>query len=149
MPPMSKVGTFIAALKTGETRTTKALERVIRRRAALRASGLTALINQPGALDKPLQAPLRTAIRRSPLPERYIAICIDDWPDSKKEQARLTIANAIRDGRAVRIRWGLTAATGYEVDIHDTGTGAVTVTALSPRSTLRVHPRDGILVAPQ
>ncbi|MDP9236547.1 MAG: hypothetical protein M3P30_03960 [Chloroflexota bacterium] len=146
---MSKVGTFIAALKTGETRTTRALERVIRRRAALEAAGLAALLNQPGALDKPLQAPLRTAVKKAPLPERYIAACIDGWPDAKKEEVRRALAKAIRDGRTVRFRWGLTAATGCDVDIHNTGTGAVTITALSPRSTLRVNPRHGILVAPR
>jgi len=137
MPPMSSLRTFIAALKTGETRTTRALEGVARRRRGALAEELLLALKHQGALNAPLQAPFRQAIKKTPLPERYIDHCIDDWPDAQKEQARRALVKAIADGRRVRFRWGLTAARGYETEITRTAS-RVTITALSPRSTLRI-----------
>lgn len=146
MPPMSSLRTFIAALKTGETRTTKALEGVASRRRGAVAEELLAALSHRGALNAPLPAPFRQAIKKTPLPERFIDRCIDAWPDAQKEQARRALVRAIHDGRRVRFRWGLTAGRGYETEITRAG-NRVTITALSPRSTLRIS-GDEIYVAP-
>jgi hypothetical protein len=143
MPPMSSLRTFIAALKTGETRTTKALQRLLGRRRGARAEAFIAALKQKGALNAPLEPPIRNAIK---LPDRYIERCIDAWPDAQKEEARRAIVTAINKGQQVRFRWGLKAGPGYDAKIHR-GPSSVTITALSPRSTLRIS-GDEIYVAP-
>ena len=77
MPPMSSLRTFVTALRTGETRTTKALEHLVARRRGAAAEELIAAMAKRGAMNTPLPSPFRDAIRRSPLPERYIETCID------------------------------------------------------------------------
>lgn len=146
MPPMSSLRTFISALKTGETRTTKALEEVVGRRRGAEAEEVLAAIRRSGALNAPLQTPLRQALRGAPLPERFIDRCIDGWPDAQKEQARRAVVRAIDDGHRVRFRWGLTSGSGYETEITRAG-NRVIITALSPRSTLRISGGE-IYVAP-
>jgi hypothetical protein len=145
---MSKVRTFIDALKTGETTTTKALERVLARRTAAEAAGLVSLLEARGALNAPLQTRLRGAVRAAPLREDHIAVCIDGWPNAQKERARQAIVKAFRNDRRLHVRWGLTDARSFEVDIDDKGSGTITITARSPRASLRVSPSKGILVAP-
>ncbi len=146
MVPMSSLRTFIAALKTGETRTTRALEEVAARRRGAVAEELITALKRRGALNAPLPAPFRQAIKKTPLPERFIDRCIDAWPDAQKEQARRALVKAIGDGRRVRFRWGLTAGRGYETQITCVG-NRVTITALSPRSTLRISGGE-VYVAP-
>lgn len=143
---MASLRTFIAALKTGETRTTKALEEVMGRRRGAAAEDLLAALNRRGALKAPLQTPLRQAVKKTPLPEQFIERCIDGWPDAQKERARRALVKAIDDGHRVRFRWGLTAGRGYQTEITRAG-NRVTITALSPRSTLRIS-GDEIDVAP-
>jgi hypothetical protein len=143
---MSNVRAFITALKTGETRTTKALEKAVARRRGAAAEEVFAALGERGALKTPLSGPVRTALRRAPLPDHLIERCIDGWPDAQKERARRAIVDALRDGRRVRFRWGLTDARGFESEVRTRG-NIVTITALSPRSTLRVS-GDDIDVAP-
>jgi hypothetical protein len=144
---MASLRTFIAALRTGETRTTKALEEVLVRRRGAEAEEVIAALHHRGALKAPLQTPLRRAVKKAPLPDRFIDRCIDAWPDAQKEQARRAMAKAIDDGHRLQFRWGLTAGKGYETEITHAG-NRVTITALSPRSTLRVSDND-IDVAPR
>jgi hypothetical protein len=146
MPPMSSLRTFISALKTGETRTTTALERVVAHRRGAVAAQLIADLHHRGALDAPLADPFRQAIKKTPLPERFIDRCIDGWPDPQKESARRALVAAINDGRRVQFRWGLTMGRGCETKITRTA-NRVTITALSPRNTLRIAGKE-IHVAP-
>jgi hypothetical protein len=143
---MSSLRTFISALKTGETRTTKALQRVAGRRQGTAAQTLIAALKHKGALNAPLRAPVRDAIKKTPLPDRYIDRCIDAWPDAQKEEARKAMITAINKGHQIRFRWGLKAGPGYDAKIHR-GPSSVTITALSPRSTLRISGEE-IYVAP-
>jgi hypothetical protein len=143
---MSSVTTFISALKTGETRTTRALQALAGRRRGAPAEELIVSLRRRGALNAPLGSPFRQAVRKVPLPERFIERCIDAWPDAQKERVRRALVRAIDDGDRVRFRWGLTAGRGYETEITRTG-ARVTITALSPRSTLRLS-RGEIYVAP-
>ncbi|MEX0749743.1 MAG: hypothetical protein WD359_02960 [Dehalococcoidia bacterium] len=137
MPPMSTLRTFITALSTGETRTTKALEGAARRRRGAAADELLAALRRRGALNAPLKDPIRQVIRKAPLPDRYIDGCIDAWPDAQKERARRAVVKAMRDGKRLRFRWGLTAGRGYETEIRTVGS-LTTITALSPRHTLHI-----------
>jgi hypothetical protein len=143
---MTTLKTFIAALRTGETRTTRALEDVMGRRKGAAAEELLATLHHRGALKAPLQTPLRRAVKKTPLPERFIDRCIDAWPDVQKERARRALVKAVNDGHRVRFRWGLKAGAGYKTEIKRTG-NRVTITALSPRSSLRTSAGE-IYVAP-
>jgi hypothetical protein len=142
MPPMTSIKTFVAALRTGETRTTQALEKAVARRRGVRAEALIGLLRQQGACKTPLQDELRTALRAERLPERYIQNCIDGWPDTQKEQMRRAIVTAINGGHRVRFEWGITPAATYRTDIRRADNGTVTILALTPRSSLRAS-RDG------
>jgi hypothetical protein len=144
---MSSLRTFVTALRTGETRTTKAIEHVVGGRRSAAKEELLSAMRKRGAMNAPLAAPFRRAMRRAPLPERYIAVCIDGWPDSDKARMRRAVIAALDEGRRVRFRWGLTGARGHGVQIDDDGAGPITITALSPRSSLRVE-RDEVHVSP-
>ncbi len=148
MPPMSSLKTFIAALRTGETRTTKALDRAVSRRRGANAAHLIALLHKRGALKAPLQPELRKAVRDAELPERFVQRCIDEWPDAQKEQIRRALVSAISESRPVRFAWGLTPAPRHSTEIDDARRGAVTITALTPRSFLRAHSDGSVDVVP-
>ena len=155
MPPMSSLRTFIEALRTGETRTTKALDHVVAHRRGAKAAKLIDLLHKPGALKAPLQDPFRQAVKGAPLPEKYIQQCIDGWPDAQKEKIRRALVTGIRDHRRIRFVWGLTPAAGFQTEIRKTstgtgtGTGKLTITALTPRSSLRAHHDGNVDVVPR
>jgi hypothetical protein len=145
---MSSPRTFIEALKTGETRTTKALELVMGRREGPRAEAFFAAMGRRGALKSPLNPTIREAIqKKTRLPDTYIDRCIDAWPDKHKEDARRAIIKAFNSGRRLRFRWGLKSGAGYDAVVSDEE-HQITITALSPRSTLRVTKQNQIYVAP-
>ena len=136
MPPMSSLNTFINALITGKTRTTEAAQRAIGR--GHRSPALVSLVRKPNAFKKPLQKPLRDALKAANLPEDFIIKCIDGWPDAQKEKARVAIVGAIRNEQRVRVRWGLATGPGYETQVQKTES-TVTITARSPRARLRAR----------
>jgi hypothetical protein len=142
---MSKLATFISALRTGETRTTKALERLLKQRRSAQTQAVIAALRQPGALNRRLGAPIRSALN-PPLSDDVISICIDKWPDTQKEEARKQIVWAINKGGSVQIRWGLKAGAGYDAKFKRSGKN-VTITALSPRSSLHISGGE-VYVAP-
>lgn len=146
MPPMSSLRTFISALRSGDTLTTRALNNVLAQRTG--ADELVGVLKKRNGFNAPLTSPLRDAIRRAPLPDETITECIDRWPDDQKERARRAIVKAVDAGRSVRFTWGLTESTECETMIDASGTGAVTIRALSPRSSLRIYDEDKINVAP-
>jgi hypothetical protein len=137
MPPMSKVKTFIDALKTGETTTTKKLERVTGKRSSAAALELIGALRKKNALDRPLDGVILEVLRSEGVTRRHIERCIDAWPDKHKEDARRAIIGAINAGKPVRFRWGLKSGAGCDAQISKRGP-VVTITALSPRSTLRI-----------
>ena len=149
MPPMTSVRTFIAALRTGETRTTQAVEQAVARRRGARAEELVALLHKRGALKAPLDASFRDALRDTGLPPRYIDNCIDGWPDGQKEEMRRAMVTAINGGHRVRFAWGLTAAAGFETEITRAKSGTVTIRAMTPRSALRASADGDITAMPK
>lgn len=148
MPPMSSLRTFVTALRTGETRTTKALDHVFGQRRGAAAEELFGDASKRGAFNAPLREPFRQALRKAPLPERAIAACIDGWPDTQKEQMRRIVLRAIKNGQRLRFRWGLTDARSFEWRKTTSNAGTVTITLLSPRSSLRVGGDQQIFAAP-
>ena len=134
MPPMTSLNTFIQALQTGQTKTTKALDHVVAHRRS--NAQLLELFRKPRALDAPLQSALRSAVLGAPLGNKYIKHCIDGWPDDQKERMRRAVVTAIRYKHAVRFGWGLTSAAAFTTMIHKTPSGDVEITALTPRAML-------------
>jgi hypothetical protein len=147
MAPMSSIRTFINALKTGETRTTRALNKVVADRRSAAAHERRAALGHSGAMDAPLQPPFRDALRSAALPDEMITECIDRWPDDHKERVRRALVKALKEGQRVQFAWGLTDGDDLRTEIRTTG-GTVTVSALSPRSSLRVYDDDQVNVAP-
>lgn len=147
MPPMSSLRTFITALKTGDTRTTQALNKLVARKGAQTVQ-LRADLRKPGALAAPLQQTFRQALRGAGLTDTEVRECIDRWPDGQKEKVRKALVAAGRHGHRVRFTWGLTAAPACETTIDASPKGAVTITALSPRSRLRIYAGTHVNVAP-
>lgn len=147
MPPYPIVAPFIKSLRTGDTPTTVGLNRLVAGRKRAATSGLLDTVRKRGAFSTPLQPDVRAALKRAGVPERLISRCIDGWPDAQKEQARRAVVSAVDEGRSVRFRWGLTDARTCQTEITNERGGRVVITALSPRSTLRVR-NGGISVAP-
>lgn len=143
MPPMSSIRSFINAVKTGQTPTTRALERI----AAVRTEHMRTALQRPGALNRPLGAAFRNSLRDD-LDDVAITQCIDNWPDDHKERVRLALVDAVRDGRPIRFRWGLTAASEFETFIDDPGYGPITFTARTPQAQLSVYDGDQVNVPP-
>jgi hypothetical protein len=138
---MSSIGTFLKALKSGETLTTKTAERALGR--ARRRPAIVTILKTKNAFKAPLQQDLRDLLKPN-LNDEQINKCIDSWPNTQKEAARAAVANAIRTDRRVRLRWGLSTGSGYETNITKTEK-TVTIVARSPRSKLRVR-QGGVFV---
>jgi hypothetical protein len=115
------------------------LEKAFARRKAAQRQGLVAAIQKRGAWKTPLEPSFQRAMRAAGLSAPLIARCIDGWPDAQKEVARQAVVQAVRSGRTVRVRWGLTDGVACKIDVSPGNTGPVTITALSPRSSLRVR----------
>jgi hypothetical protein len=143
---MSSLRTFITALKTGQTRTTRALNRISAERNTARGRQLIEALREEDALGEPLREPLRGALRGE-LPEIAIEECIDQWPDDLKEWAREEMIWAIDNGWGLEFAWGITEADTYETEISYDG-GVVKITAFSPRSTLSTYDEDQVNVGP-
>ena len=106
MPPMSSIGTFLKALKSGKTRTTESAERALGR--GRRSAALVSAVKKKHAFKAPLQQPLRDALKAANLTEPLITTCIDAWPNHEKEKARAAVAKIRKrliekgwDGRSV------------------------------------------------
>lgn len=146
MPPMSKIRTFVDALKTGETKTTKALQTALGPRQSATARALIAALRQTNALKRPLAEPFRGAIKKGKLHDDYVTYCIDAWPDQDKEDVRKELLKAIGRGDSIRFRWGLKSGAGHEAVVEQVGR-TTTIMALSPRSLLKAS-GDEIYVGP-
>ncbi len=130
MPDMSTIKTFVKALKTGMTKTTKALDKCDY------ASHLDEL-RKPHALDKPLPGWARGALQ-PPLSDAELDH-IDDWPDGQKDLVREAIVTAAENKRKLQFFWELHSGTDEETDIQGlAGAGTTTIRFRSPRSKLRV-----------
>ena len=101
----------------------------------------------PHAFRAPLGHRFRERLHAVGLPDDAIVACIDGWPDPDKESLRQALVEAVDESRIVRFRWFLTDAPNYQTRI-EYESGTVTITALSPRSTLTIFNGDRIAVGP-
>ncbi len=125
MPEMSSVRTFVEALKTGMTKTTKALDQV----------DYAEYIDQlkvPGALNA-LQPWAREALTAQGLSEGELGH-INAWPNDQKELIRQAIVNAVDNARNLSFFWELYANAEEDTSIQGLDEeGDITITFLSPR----------------
>jgi hypothetical protein len=142
---MSTIQTFINALKTGRTRTTRALDEIFAAPAALPDSQKDAF-QAPGVLH-PLADWMRDRLKAvsDPLIEDELRH-IDEWPAAQKEQVRLAIAQAIAGDVTMRFRWELYSGVGPDTVIVDHGTDGIFVTFRSPRSSVRLEGDTAVFV---
>lgn len=142
MPPMSTIQTFIDALRTGQTRTTRGLNEIFGEPAAAGAAlkpDQAALLGSPGGLDA-LAGWMRDLLKRvsDPLTDAELDH-IDEWPRVHKERVRLALVRAIEDDVAVRFSWEIHSGAAPDTAITDQGTDGIFVTFRSPRARVRLE----------
>jgi hypothetical protein len=144
MPPMTTLRTLVQALQSGQTETTRALDRAFsdlsrwsghqNRGEFKKAGAFSRLPNwakgelgglQPGEFDH-----------------------MDDWPTDQKDGLRATIDKAIEDRRkAVHFFWKLGSGKKEAIEILDPdAAGDITVTFVSPRQSMRVVGDDDVAI---
>ena len=138
MPEMSTIKKFVAAIQTGRTNTTRALEQLFANPGRHGSNPNFPQLNTPNALNRPLAAWVQSELRAVGLTEPEIAH-VDGWPDAEKEQVRQALVAAIQANRSVRFLWALHDGTSSENRIDNlNGTGDVVITFRSPRLNVRL-----------
>ena len=149
MPPTSTIQTFINALRTGQTRTTRGLDELFASPAALGGSLKTdeaALLRSPGGLE-PLAGWMRDRLAgvSDPLTGPELDH-IDEWPAIQKERVRQALVRAIDDDVTVRFSWEIYSGAGPDTAIVDHGAAGIFVTFRSPRARVRLEGDTAVFV---
>lgn len=138
MPETSTIRKFIAAVQTGRTNTTKALEMLFTNPGRHRTHTNFGDLSVAGALNKPLAAWAKAVLRALGLSDPELAH-IEDWPDTEKEEVRKALVVAIQADRNVRFLWELHDVAGSDNRVTNVdGPGDITVTFRSPRANVRL-----------
>ena len=143
MPSATGMRTFLRAIRTGKTRTTKALEELVRARNPALINRLRA---SPRALNG-LPAWLRAALVNQGAANPALDLSDEEfnhirhWPNSEKRKVRNWIDTAIGPpARNVHIRWKLHAGNASDNDVDNLpGPGDITITFRSPESRVRAR----------
>ena len=148
MPPYTTIKTFMDALMTGRTNTTKALDALLQRNLQADQEDW-ARLQQPHSLDKPGSAKIPEGIEpgwwKDYLREKVLPTLskgeldhIDAWPEEQKEQVRATIVAAKSDSRTVHFFWELHGGKKEDTQIDVPAHGDITITFRNPRDRLEV-----------
>ncbi len=134
MPQTSTVKEFVTALRTRESKTTKALTKYFtgpgRHRDRLPA------FSRRGALNI-LPSWARRDLRALGLENKELSH-INQWPNGQKEEVRKALVTAIENNRNVRFFWELHGGRTEETEVTDSGKGAITIVFRSPQRNTRV-----------
>ncbi len=158
MPEMSSARTFVRALQTRTTNTTRILEQ---RFGANPHGGPHPLVNTPnfGALFDLLSTP--DSLSSGPndtVPVQFKAVLsswglrpgevthIDHWPPAQRETVRQAMVQSIDDNLSLRFFWDLHQEAEEETASSELETGELSITFLSPRWKVRVLGPDNIVV---
>ncbi len=145
MPPKSSIQTFIDAVNTGQTNTTRALEVIGTNLAAY--SGFAAALATPGALKADPSTGLLPAWAGAVLSGVGVGalaltpaelLHIGAWPDAEKEKVRAALYQAMQAGNAVHFSWQLYPGADSISHVDNLPGGDFKVTFLSPQSKVRV-----------
>jgi hypothetical protein len=145
MPPDTTLRTFIAAVRTRSTKTTKALDNLFADPGSHRGTPIEANLNPQNALDTGRGAWGSGGWARGELLGRGLTAAevdhLQDWPNPEKRKVRSALVAAIRDDRTVHFFWELHDGTNSETVIDPPnlqGTGPITVTFRSPWAKVSV-----------
>jgi hypothetical protein len=145
MPPGTRLRTFIEAIQTGTTRTTRALDVFFTDPGRHQNHPHRNDFKTPGAFNM-LPQWARTGLRAA-LSDLELAH-IDSWPDEQKEAVRDAVDKAINDKRrAVHFFWLPSTLAAETTEIIDPdGAGDITIKFFSPRQMIRVVGNDEVTV---
>lgn len=148
MPPQTKIGTFLEAVRTRRTTTTDALDSIFSDPASVPAEVKEHLANA-NALNKARSAAWRESApvgwARSALKAAGLnkAECdhVRDWPDDEKEKVRAALHIALKRGLSVRFNWELWTGNKSVSDVPARlpADGTVQITFRSPEQRVRVR----------
>lgn len=132
--------TFLNSVRTGETKTTRALERLWQRRGPNIAANLRRANSAKGLPDW-----LESELKRQGKQHAPVALSgvefehIRDWPDEEKEKLRAALLASLGPPRrTVRFRWTLyTGPTSVNPVDNPYGPGDMTVTFTSPEKNVK------------
>lgn len=154
MPPTSSIRTFIDALKTGQTRTTRKLDDLFATPGQL---NLTFQQDQdlrtPNIFSPQLPDWVRNLLSgphvvTNPLSKDELQH-IDEWPSEQKEEVRKKLVTARDNNLGVRFFWELYEGTAPATVISDLGGSlGFLVTFSSPRSQLTLSDDDATISVP-
>ncbi len=157
MPTGSTILEFEDAIRTGTTKTTRALEELYRSQGAALRPNLAAT----NALDG-LPPWLKTELQRQGAARPDLQLStkelnhIRDWPDQPdKRRIRVALRSAIANGQTVLFRWELSSGSGLTTDVPSLPLppGPITITFRNPRGKIRVRgsqpaPNDVTVIVP-
>ena len=135
MPEKSTIKKFVAALQTGRTNTTRALEELWAARGTLDAAKLAVL---PTIGLTPLEPWLRQELAARGLSEPEL-VHLDRWPDPEKRAVRAKLVSVVGDSRPVHFSWELHRGDNEDHEIQDPdATGDITIIFRSPRRKVAI-----------
>ena len=157
MPTGSSILEFEDAIRTGTTKTTKALEELCRTQGAALRPKLAAT----DALDG-LPPWLKTKLESQGAAREDLELItkelnhIRDWPNRPdKRRIRVALRSAIANGQTVLFRWELSSGSGPTTDVPSLPLppGPITITFRNPRGKIRVRgsqpaPNDVTVIVP-
>ena len=133
------LATFNRYRRTGVTNTTRALEALFRDRPDDVVNALD------GASFEGLPDPFSDELSRRGLSDEELKH-ISEWPDGQKQQVRVAVRDAIRNGETVRFAWKLHDASEAATIVDRVGPDAIKITFFSPWDNLRAMGQDEVCV---
>jgi hypothetical protein len=126
------------ALRTGRTKTTRALDDLFGDPNALQHHAHLADLQAADALRRPLAEWVKTELRQRGLTDLELDH-IDKWPDPLKEEVRRALVSAIANGQPVHFHWEMHRGDDEETPIQDPDPqGHITIIFRSPGRKLNV-----------
>ncbi len=146
MPPMSTTRTFIQALQTKRTNTTKALDLLLARNLSGSQHPQHAFLGSLQAADVSgvLPAWVKLGLTGAGITPGAEMDHIDSWPN--KDDIRKAAIVAIEGNRSIKFFWDLHDGHDEENQIDDSGTGDIIITCRTPRRKVRHEGPDSIAV---
>ena len=141
MPPGTKMQAFLNSVRTGETKTTRALERLWLRRGPNIAANFRRANSAKGLPDWLKNELTRQGNQHAPVALSGVEFDhIREWPDAEKEKMRAAlIASLGPPRRTVRFRWALSKGTASVNPVDNPfGPGDMTITFTSPQRNVKV-----------
>jgi hypothetical protein len=157
MPDMSSARTFIQAIQTRTTHTTRTLEQKFFA-SPTGPHPLTSLPNFDDLFDLlTTDGGLSSGVNDA-LPSKFKAVLnswglaageihhLDRWPALQRELVRLALVESISSNRTIRFFWDLHNGPDEDTVVIIPGAGDLTVTFHSPKWKVRVEGPDSIIV---